>query len=256
MTASCPRWMRSVAKDELRGRKMGFGLLFIGYFMASLMSLNYFGAAFELIGYIIILISALKLKHYNKDFRYLCFGACMMIAISSVLALADLSSWLYKEMFIASPFISDKFELVFSYISMGAVFVFSGTMLYPIRSIAKETGVEKISIGASRNFIFIVVYYILTLIAYLPFPFTADYIKYFGVPVLLFNFICIALNHIVIFSCYAKICDANDTEMLRKPSRFAFVNRFREESERRRAEAAEEAEKRRRERAERKRNGK
>ena len=139
---------------------------------------------------------------------------------------------------------------------MGAVFVFSGTMLYPIRSIAKETGVEKISIGASRNFIFIVVYYILTLIAYLPFPFTADYIKYFGVPVLLFNFICIALNHIVIFSCYAKICDANDTEMLRKPSRFAFVNKIRAELDAKQARARASSLQYKKEKAERKKNKK
>ena len=46
---------------------MGFGLLFVGYFMTTLMSLNHFGAFFKLLGYIITLISALKLKKYNKD---------------------------------------------------------------------------------------------------------------------------------------------------------------------------------------------
>ena len=34
-----------------------------------------------------------------------------------------------------------------------------------------------------------------------------------------------------LFSCYAKICAPDDTEMEARPSRFAFVNRWREERE-------------------------
>ena len=64
------------------------------------------------------------------------------------------------------------------------------------------------------------------------------------------------MNLFMLFSCYAKICDESDVEMAQKPSRFAFVNRFREENERRRAEADARAEQKRREKAERRKNGK
>ena len=39
------------------------------------------------------------------------------------------------------------------------------------------------------------------------------------------------LNLYMIFTCYMKICDSNDVDMKQKPSRFAFVNKKREEEE-------------------------
>ena len=47
---------------------MGFGLLFIGYFMANLMSIHKFGAFVSLAGYIIVLVASCKLVKYNKNF--------------------------------------------------------------------------------------------------------------------------------------------------------------------------------------------
>ena len=103
-----------------------------------------------------------------------------------------------------------------------------------VRAIAKETEVDKIAIGAFRNLVFWAGYYILYVIALLPFPFAKAYTTYFSAPVLLLYLACIILNLYLIFSCYARICDSEDVEMERKPSRFAFVNRMRAESEERR----------------------
>jgi len=47
---------------------------------------------------------------------------------------------------------------------------------------------------------------------------------------------------ILIFRCYMWICLEGDEDMAQKPSRFAFVNRFREKFERHNQKAAAEAE--------------
>ena len=80
-----------------------------------------------------------------------------------------------------------------------------------------------------------------------------EYAVYFSAPVLILYFVCIILNLVLIFSCYSRICDENDVDMARKPSRFAFVNKLRGESEQRQREAAERRAEQRRQRLERKR---
>jgi hypothetical protein len=231
---------------------MGFGLLFIGYFMAAFMSMSPLGGyLIRLIGYAMILVSALKLKRYNKDFRYLCLGASFMIAISGIIALSGILGDI-----TAITLFSDSVKNVIGHIERAGYVLFTLSMCYPIRSIAKETEVEKIAVASVRNLIFTVIYLLLYLVAYIPLPFVNDYKAYFGTPVFIIYIVIIFMNLFMLFSCYAKICDESDVEMAQKPSRFAFVNRFREENERRRAEADARAEQKKREKTERRKNGK
>ncbi len=231
---------------------MGFGLLFIGYFMAAFMSMSPLGGyLIRLIGYAIILVGALKLKRYNKDFRYLCLGAGLMIALSVIIAL----SGILGDITTISLF-SDNVKSVIGHLERAGYVLFTLSMCYPIRSIAKETEVEKIAVASVRNLIFTVIYLLLYLFAYIPLPFVNEYKAYFGTPVFILYIVIIFMNLFMLFSCYAKICDESDVEMAQKPSRFAFVNRFREENERRRAEADARAEQKKREKAERRKNGK
>lgn len=231
---------------------MGFGLLFIGYFMAAFMSMSPLGGyLIRLLGYAIILVGALKLKKYNKDFGYLCIGACVMIAISAVIALFGIFTDV-----LPTTLFTDGAKNAVGHLERIGYVLFTVSMCFPIHSIAKETEVEKIAVSAIRNMVFTAIYFILYLVAYIPLPFINDYKAYFGTPVFVLYIVIIFMNLFMLFSCYAKICDAGDVEMAQKPSRFAFVNHFREESERRRAEADARAAQKRREKAERRKNGK
>lgn len=231
---------------------MGFGLLFIGYFMAAFMSMSPLGGyLIRVLGYIVVLYAALKLKKYNKDFKYLCLGSILMIVISSLIAASGIT-----ESITSSSFLNATLKNIIGHVERIGYVIFTGSMCLPIRSIAKETEVEKISVAAIRNLIFTGVYFVLYLIAYIPLPFVNDYKTYFGTPVFIIYLVVIFMNLYTIFSCYAKICDESDVEMRQKPSCFAFVNRFREENERRRIEADERYEKKKREKAERRKNGK
>ena len=230
---------------------MGFGLLFVGYFMATFMSMSPLGGyLIRLVGYAIILLSALKLKRYNKDFQYLFIGASLMTLISVVIAL----SIIFDDITTVSLF-SENIKNIIGHGERIGYVLFTLSMCAPIRSIAKETEVEKIAVASVRNFIFTVMYFVLYLIAYIPLPFVNDYKKYFGTPVFVLYIVIIFMNLFMLFSCYAKICDESDVEMAQKPSRFAFVNRFREENERRRAEADARAAQKEKEKRERRKNG-
>ena len=50
---------------------MGFGLLLIGYFTATLMSFNIFGSFFKLVGFLISAKGIKKLSAYNDRFGIL-----------------------------------------------------------------------------------------------------------------------------------------------------------------------------------------
>lgn len=230
---------------------MGFGLLFVGYFMAAFMSMSPLGGyLIRLVGYAIILVGAFKLKRYNKDFGYLCIGASLMAVLSFVIAL----SGIFNDIATISLF-SENIKNIIGQLERIGYVLFTFSMCYPIRSIAKETEVEKIAVASVRNFIFTAIYFVLYLVAYIPLPFVNDYKTYFGTPVFILYIVIIFMNLFMLFSCYAKICDESDVEMAQKPSRFAFVNRFREENERRRAEADARAAQKEKEKRERRKNG-
>lgn len=218
---------------------MGFGLLFVGYFFATLMSINVAGAFIRIIGYGIILISAGKLNKYNRSFGLLQIAAAVMVGVSVLISASDVSRFLYDNLIINSNIFGETYRTFMSYVEMALGFAFNTVMLLAIRNIAIETDVPKIVVAAMRNFIFICIYYVLNVIGMLPFSFAEAYAKYMGAPVLLLYFVWIILNLILIYSCYARICDESDVEMLRKPSRFEFVNNMRERADQKERKAME-----------------
>ena len=214
---------------------MGFGLSFVGYFIATLMSINKVGSLFRIIGYGIVFISAGKLSRYDRSFKWLSLASAVMLAVSALIAAADVSRLLYEQTIVDKNYLEEMYVTVLGYIEMAVSFGLNASMLYAIRSIARETEVEKISFGAVRNFFFICIYYALCLVSFTPLEFA----KYLGIPALIVYFVWIILNLALIASCYARICDENDVEMEIRPSRFAFVNKMRMISEERRKRTAE-----------------
>ncbi len=198
------------------------------------MSVNSYGFLFRFVGFVIIQIALTKLVEYNKSFRIPLIASGMMIVCSLYSCISGISVLLYDEMLIERAiFSSEEARHALGEFDMALEFFFTASLAFAIRAIARETEEEKIAFAAIRNFVFFCVYYALYGIALLPFDFREDYVKYFSLPVVLLYFGCIILNLILIFKCYMRICDEADVDMARKPSRFAFVNKLREESDRR-----------------------
>ncbi len=232
---------------------MGFGWLFVGYFFVTFLTLNKIGSLIRFVGYLLILMSAWRLRKYNRAFDWMGWGAVGMVIISAVLACTDISDYLYKSLLTNQLLIPATVQTAVGYIEPVVSFLFLFGMLWAIRRIAKETEVEKIAANAIRNFVFVCFYYAVYWIGLLPFSGIQAARGELAFVALILMLVYMVLNLLLIFSCYARICDEEDVEMKQKPSRFAFVNRFREELDRRQEKAWRESETYRKEKSEKKR---
>ena len=217
---------------------MGCGWLLIGYFTATMMSLNILGGLFSLIGYAIASYGAKKLSAYHNSFALLSFAGIFMAAVSACAAVADVNQLLYDFMLADSLIISETADTVISYIKYGGELVFTALLCYSVMSIAKETGERKIVYLAIRNFVIACIYYIILVIGWIPAEPLRAFAQsiYLPVWVIVLCVVVIVLNSLMLFSCYAKICDESDVDMPakpRKPSRFAVINKISAEKDRR-----------------------
>ena len=218
---------------------MGFGLLFSGYFITELMSFHSFGYLTRLVGFIIMAIAAKKLAAYERTFSFVGIAACVMTAISLLGTASGISGILYNNFIIDAPLFSSTAQMIYNHTENVLDLIFNLLLLWAIRKISLATDIEKNAYAAARNSVFLIIYYAMYYIAFLPFEFAADYVRYFSAPVMLLYIVCLILNSILIYSSYAKICDEGDVDMPRKPSRFEFINKIREESDRRESRAIE-----------------
>ncbi len=220
---------------------MGFGLLFLGYFMTHLMSVFSLGCLVRFAGYSLMIYAFTKLHKYNVSFRFPFYASFAMLGVTAADCYEKVGKLLYDSLIIDSFSLPEGFSETVASADDVLSFVFHACLLFAIFEIAKETEVEKIKVASVRNFVFIGIYAVLIMISKLPFAFVDDYKRYFSMPIILLYFVLIILNLVLIFTCYANICDESDIDMPLKKSRFEFVNKFREETARREQKAADES---------------
>jgi hypothetical protein len=217
---------------------MGFGWLLIGYFVATMMSFNIFGALFKIIGFCIAGYGTKKLAAYHKSFSFLGICCALMIVASLLCAIGNISNFLYDNMVIASKLLRDGLYNAFNYARAVAELVFNVVLCLAVSMLAKDAGERKITYISIRNLVIYCIYFVLQFICWLPHEYVGELLQATALPavVQIFNFVIILLNILMIFSCYRRICDEEDVEMPQKPSKFEFVNRMREEREQRELE--------------------
>lgn len=221
---------------------MGFGWLLIGYFIASVMSINVFGSFFRVVGFSVAAVGAKKLSAYHKSFMLLLASSALAIVLSALSASATLSDILYKNLIISAPFISESLSALFVYLRAAGELLFTVLMCVSVAMISKETGAPKLVYVSVRNLVIYAVYFIVQVVCWLPTEYVGEFLQNTALPVwsLILSVATALLNSLMLFSCYSKICDESDVDMPQKPSRFAFVNRMRAEREERAAEKAAE----------------
>ena len=217
---------------------MGFGVLLIGYFTASVMSFNIFGAFFKLAGYAIALKGIKKLSQYNKSFGILLLSALSMIAISLCCSAANLSDFLFTNLITPQRFIPIWLSNAFTYVRYALELIFNVLLCLCVASISRETEAPKLVYISIRNLVIYCVYFVLQVICWVPAEAVRSFLLATALPVwvLILNLLIVILNVLMLFSCYTKICDEDDLEMKQKPSRFEFINKMREEREEREKE--------------------
>ena len=185
---------------------MGFGLLFVGYFVSYVMSYVFIP---KLLGCLIMLAGIVKLSEYELEFKK-CVPALGAMSIASAYMLA-------RSIFEYFGIESAAFgELAVNIVSVAEEllgFVFHIFLLRAINKIAKDTGLDKLCFRAMRNLIVVAVaqvaYVSLSLV-----PKSAE-----GVTQVLFwvalglRLIWIVLDLSLLVSCYRMICDESDADM-------------------------------------------
>ena len=207
---------------------MGFGILFLGYCITYIISLP-IGVPARLVGYLIMIMGCRKLSEYSDRFKLTTYSAILLSVTSAMQSVALVFDFLYQNLLLQSDPIPQAIDSVLKYADIALVLVFHILLLLGIRSLAKETEVDKIEAASIRNLFFVCLYFFLIVFSYIPLPIKEAFNKYLGLPLFLLNLAWIILNVILIFKCYANICDESDVEMEQKPSRFEFVNKYRAE---------------------------
>ncbi|MBE6546021.1 MAG: DUF1090 domain-containing protein [Ruminococcaceae bacterium] len=218
---------------------MGFGWLFVGYFVANFMSLHQFGAIFRMIGYGMMLGASVRLCRYHRSFLGLEILSLLMVLLCGVLSLGNAELFAQEFLLKELTLLPETVYTVFGHGEQWLMLALQAALLWAIRSIAVDIGVPKIAVSATRNFIFVCMYYVVYAISLLPIPMPSVVSATVAIIAWILFFAWMILNQILLFSCYAKICDEDDVEMEQKPSRFAFVNQFRREVEQKEQKARE-----------------
>ena len=218
---------------------MGFGILFLGYLIAFLLYLNPYAAVTRLIGYCVIFAALTKLRRHNRWFAFSQTAAIPLIVLALVDSVIDITTRIMGEgtpaaMTAATGGIETAMTLL--------LLVFHVCLLMAVYTIAQDTDLPSLAAAARRNIVLIAAYAVLHGIWSLPVKLGDSYTVTLSLMVFVLQLIWTVADLILIFRCYMWICLEGDEDMAQKPSRFAFVNRFREKFERHNQKAAAEAE--------------
>lgn len=218
---------------------MGFGILFIGYLLTYLLSMaGSYGCYPAIIGCALMLYSLTKLVEYESSFKLPFFTA---LPVTLCVTYSFVNELCRSVGILLPTFLTSQITLTaVTYSSAIFDLAFNVTLLYAISRIAKETGVDRARNAAIRNIVVYGVYFASVLLDE-SLPSDSAVRPYTFLTALALSLLVLALNSIVIFSCYMRICDESDTEMERKESRFEFVNKFNKEFDRREEKAHKES---------------
>ena len=211
---------------------MGFGILFIGFFL--LLNIPYHSYT-DAISAVVTLYALYKLSGINLNFR----RASTAAAAFSVFGLIE---FLYSAVIVFFP--SLNIPLVFTLLSIvryAVICTLSVLTFLGMRDVSNEVGLRVIAIKCERVIYMTYPIYALSVISeilsFFPLPFTV--MQYVAVTILVCNMALIVISLTVIYSCYMRICMPEDEDMPEKESKFKFVNAFRRHEEEKQREYAD-----------------
>ena len=213
---------------------MGFGTLFFGYCL--LLNITYYAASDVFAG-LIMLMALLKLSAVNSRFslaRWLALGF-------SVFGFCEFSLFLTKLLFNEVAIFYDSvsgYIAVFRYALLAA---FTLLILLGMEEVSREVGLERIPARCRVLCFATLGVYVLWMLLDLPLPLIpngAKAVMYFIAIILMLA--VLLTNLFTIYGCYMRICMPGEEDgKKKKPSRFAFVNEYRERQEQRAREEEE-----------------
>ena len=212
---------------------MGFGTLFIGYFL--LLNITYFTVTDVICG-LVMAIGLQKLSPVNRYFK----GAFYVSLLFSALGLYELvltGCDMFMKGFSADGLLSYCAIPRYVILALLSLLILDG-----IRDVSKEVGLGELSKKSYRQiFLSLSVYFLLTLLEFPGLEVIIDtrVLAIISIIMLLSLTVTIILNLVTIYSAYMRICMPGEKDITEKPSKFAFINKYREHNEQKQREYAE-----------------
>ena len=212
---------------------MGFGTLFIGYFLL----LNFAYCDFsDAIAGVLILYALYKLSGINNGFKR-SFAVSVLFTLLGVVELVIVA----YDTFIPLPTTSPLFTAIalvrHLLVAFMTVFILSG-----IREVSEEVALPALAEKSRRLSILTIGIYALNIIlesVSIASILNGKTLVLLGLLTILATLTLTVLILTAIFTAYMRICMPEDLDMKERESRFAFVNAFRRHEEEKRREYAE-----------------
>lgn len=218
---------------------MGFGLLLIGYVFAftAAVGLGDYIFAGMLIGGSIMYLGLSELKKYSPVFIYAFILDIFLILCAFFKAMV----WVDVQLALGLGIDSPMLLTIFDWVEFAINLLFNIAMLYGIADISRRVDYPETKGRSYRNMIFVVLFNVYQLFMAMPIKAIEEDKSFFMTLLVILQLIYSVLNTFLIFKCYAMICPQGQEDMPRKPSRFAFINKFHEKLDQREQEAYENA---------------
>jgi hypothetical protein len=212
---------------------MGWGLLFFGYFLEFILGMNAMFAPFiHLLAYALMVVGCNGLARYCKRFIFpkWCALALMVPAIWRTFAEIN------EQLSLGLGFLPEAVTEVVEWINFAGVVVFHILLALAVKELAMRVGQTKNAVRAVRNLIMVGLHALFMLVQM---TLSVESVVRVLYPVTVLLQVAWAICHcVMLYSCYMHIAPANESEA-RAPSRFAFVNRIRDEMDKREQKAIE-----------------
>ena len=206
---------------------MGFGNLLLGYLVTYVLSITAgavgVGSLALMFGAALMFWGIRSLCSFNTSFipaKWLTVG---------VFALGVLRLW---QDFISAWFPTNEaadavLATVLTWASFVITLLFHFAVLYAIRVLALEVGLNKLSSHAMYNTFGVGIWGALFLFCNMP-AIGEDLLPYLSLSMGLFNLVYLISDIVLLLRCAKNICAEGDEEVAPKPSRFAWINRLSE----------------------------
>ncbi len=209
---------------------MGFGILFIAYFLAFFVPLSYL----KVIGYAGVAWALSKLKDYRPAFTravwwLIPLGACCLYHVAgSVVELLPYMGMAVPELPLFGTAVTAALTMVECALTLGFHFAF----LRALRGFAAELELPAIAKRADWG-LWLVGLQTSTYVVALALELAGVGLQLLSLIAFFLQFAWAIFNLVNLFTCYMYICPEGDEDMERRPSRFGFVNDIRDKMDER-----------------------
>ena len=205
---------------------MGFGTLFVGYFL--LLNVTFYGFT-DVISALIVAMGLYRLSTVNREFKLGYYSSLVFATFGFI--------ELIKEFILMfSPSTENKISAFLPYASMiryALILTLTVFILKGIASVAKE--VKLLDLKARANLFVPITIGVYLIAAFFEIPaisliFPLQALAIMAFAILIMTFCLVIFNLITVYTAYMRICMPGDEDMEseEKPSRFEFVNKYRE----------------------------